>query len=76
MSSLMIQYAYMRTTYEELMKYKMKKQFSWEKQTQVMTKLRTWTVKTFSVARGRLKIELKITNSVQESFSNFISVKK
>ena len=33
--------------YEELMRFKTKKQFNWEKQTQVMTKLRTWTVKTF-----------------------------
>ena len=43
MSSSMVEYAYMQTAYEELMKFKTKKPFSWEKQTQVMTKLRTWT---------------------------------
>ena len=34
MSSSMIEYACMQTAYEELMKFKTKKQFSWEKQTQ------------------------------------------
>ena len=31
----MIEYTCMQAAYEELMKFKMKKQFSWEKQTQV-----------------------------------------
>ena len=58
----MIEYAYMQTAYEELMKFKMKKQFSWEKQTQVMTELRTdMNSEDFLASR------LKIANSVEES---------
>ena len=34
MSLSMIEYSYIQTAYEELMKFKTKKQFSWEKQTQ------------------------------------------
>ena len=63
--SSLIEYVYMQTTYEELMKYKTNKLFSWEKQTQAMTKLRT---KKWRILAGRLKIVISVEESLSNSF--------
>ena len=61
-SSLMIENAYMQTAYEELMKLKMKKQFSNGEANTSNDK----AINSEDFLAGRLKI----TNSVKESFSN------
>ena len=64
MNKWCIEYAYIQTVYEELMKFKTKKQFSWEKQAEVNDEVEP------NMNSEDFSWQTEIANSVEDSFSN------